>query len=620
MGNGVFKTPKKSVPVEKKQVSPGNATYVDKSNYGTKVSEQVAMTAMSYQDYYARNYDAMEKAGITGEDRVKFAAFHEILATMHKGGKRAIKALQEDGVNWKTSKHLTAADKQYLGYVEKNLDALKEFGISLDASPEEVKQRIKENFGKTGEETIRNAEIMPIHGEIITDKEQLRKGDRVISKDLQEGEMLALRGGNSAATAILYMATFMTCQGVSVEGSRLTLDKFKEVTQTKGEEAFSTSSDERGLKKKGYTNEKIEKLKKSGMFAMGLAMFTKGRFDDISAYYVMQNQLDCSVSLCTNMDYFVEGQADAELQIIGELSITKEESIRDWGGGKQVTVEVFKKGMDGPTGESIYKKIYQTTPITSHDGEFSVTISQEELNKFEAGEYLVSGKHEGDVLEENLVCGSEVTLSVGKAPVKEEPVQKPKIPPLRASVTLFTRRRAEETFTTSEGKEGYRKQRKDRIKFKLGDVERKGFNVACTLYFDEIWETKGPGLKFEHTGSVDGMWTGIGLEMGYQTQIALTKDLKAELETSIGLAGDGKTEFIGTTSGKFVVKDFLAFGANLTKEFEGSLKRLSNRPKQPSVGFTTRVDIGNWTAEIEISDVRSGKPLGQFTIERAFRF
>ncbi|MFH1327651.1 MAG: hypothetical protein ABIH76_02175 [Candidatus Bathyarchaeota archaeon] len=457
MGNGAFKIPEKNREKSLVVKSPPNSVLIEKPSYTNKVIDQVAMTAMSYQDYYARHHDKMKEAGLGEEDQVKFVlvGMHEMMLGLHRGGSRVLGALEKHGADWKN--HLKDYDKQYLQYAEQNLNAL---GIPLNATWPEAKDNLKK-FGKAGNEVIKTAETMPIYGTVITNSEDLQMGDRVLSKDFQDGKVLGLRGGNPTASAILYMATFMTCQGVSVPKSGLDVQKFKETTSSQGNDAFSTSSDERAVKKQyrdKYSDEKLEnkvksrvdELKEKGMFAIGLAMFTKGRFDDLSSFYVLGEQLQCAVSVCAP-ESFVQGQVSDDFAIGGVLSITKEQSAADRGGNKPIHVTIYQKSLEMASG-SAYTHIYEKTPITAHDGGYIATPTKEELNKLNPGEYRVVATYEGQLDGENLSCSSEVSFTVQKAPEKEEEVEKPKLklPQITVSANFSVPRRYMQSFTETQ--------------------------------------------------------------------------------------------------------------------------------------------------------------------------
>ncbi len=591
---------------EVKRLTPPNADLVSKPEYNANVDNQVRMTSESYQDYYAKYHEAMEKAGITGEDKAQFMILaSEALVTAHKGGDRLLKALNEDGKNWKNSKHLKNSDKVFLGYAQKNLGVLKNIGISFENSEQEVKAKIRESFGQMGDYAVRVAEAAPLYGEVITDKEKLQKGDRVLSNPYESGEVFAIRGGNSAATAILYMTTFMTCQGVSVPGA-MSVEKFMEIAKTQGNDAFSTSSDEKGLKKAGVSDDRIEKLKKQGMYAIGLAMFSKGRFDDMSAYYVMQDQLDCTVSVCAMPSSLVQGNAPGDLVIAGGVSIRKEESDVDRGGNKPICVEVFHEG----------EKVYEATPITAPDGTYVVKIPKAEVDKFPHGEYLVSATHDGVTLGEELSCGGETSVTIEKAPVKEKKPEFKGIP-LKVSVTVSPRRRVyrEDLPVNEDGREiGDKQYRSQVFKLKIAKAEgaAQGVSFIVTVNATENWvkKTRSRTSVMNHYEQ--------GWQIGYSKDIPFSEKDKINLEGRLGVMFGESAADGGVLAGMDVAygdpKKLGRFAVTFGTDVGRAIHEALVNPGEISGGVKYMRQLGNLSAEIEVTDLKSKKPYTFFTI------
>ncbi|MFH1448138.1 MAG: hypothetical protein ABIG39_04705 [Candidatus Micrarchaeota archaeon] len=411
MSPAIQKTPeRKQVDLEEMGMVPKMVSSDMKGKYGTLVTNQVRMTALSYQGYYAKNSSLFGKVG--EKDKILLA-----LLGMHKAGKRAVKALEEKGANWRTSGALRKDDKTFIAAAEKHLAELEKAGMSL-SNPEGMLTKMGE-FGKIGEGVIENAEQMPIFGEAraVEDLGNLQKGDRVI--DFGDGVMRTLRGGDVAETAMLYMLTFMTCQGVSVE-------KFKEIANKEGDNAFSDKSDRKFLLKQGMSKSKIDALEKNGMLAKGLAMFTEHRFNEMPGHFSIHANLTCGLSVFATPNTFVEGEAPEKLDVGGNLSITRSDVSVNKEEGQTITVSVMK-GMESPAGE-VYKKVYSTNVTADAEGNYCIDIPKSYLGTLKSGDYLITAGYEGEVLGENLACETQVGLTVEKkAPVKkEQPEKKPK--------------------------------------------------------------------------------------------------------------------------------------------------------------------------------------------------
>ncbi|MEW6328760.1 MAG: hypothetical protein AB1468_01450 [Candidatus Micrarchaeota archaeon] len=407
----------------------------EKGQYTTKVSDQVRMTAVSYQDYFAKHYSEMKDAGMTENEMLMF-----VLVGMHKAGERAEAALKEKGKDWKTSKALRADDLEYVRWAEKYLGALKKVEI----------ETIGDRFGLIGQKALENANLMPIFGEAIAIGEgaSLQKGDRV----LEDGSA-ALRGGDAGATALLYLLTFITCQGKGVE-------EFEKIAKTGGEETFSTSSDRGAIRRQNpkATDEEInaiaENRRKSGLFAQGLAMFTEKRFREMGGYYVVgevgaekvEAKLECGISIGTNPRRFAEGEAREKLVAEGHLSIKMQDIDVSIGGGQTISLAILRKMSDG-----IYKPVYEKAIVTDDKGDYRFELAKNELNskaggeyKFKAGEYAVAVAYQGKVLGQEVECKSQADLTVeGRG--KEAKVGE-KEPPMEVAVNVFVPKKFDWSF------------------------------------------------------------------------------------------------------------------------------------------------------------------------------
>ncbi|MCX6777305.1 MAG: hypothetical protein NT157_00265, partial [Candidatus Micrarchaeota archaeon] len=327
---------------------------------------------------------------------------------------------------------LRADDKSYVDFSEGVLSQLRGVGISFNRPPEEVIRTIKETFGKTGQEIVANARVMPIYGEVITEKGSLQCGDRLLDKLYESESIRALRGGDVAATAILYLTTLCTCQGISVKDFIETAKKWEN-------EAFSSSDDTEGLKKRSMSDADIAREKAAGNFAIGEAMFTPYRHQRTPAYYLLNEQLNCIVALtCDPLNSFIEGKAPRDMEVNGALLITQdaqtekeiaaERSVR-----RPITITLFKKGSESPKGV-IYKPVFSDECKTDRDGCFSTSIPKGVLNDLKKGEYVVEARFEGPVRGENLDCPDKCPFEVVKPTV---PQKKPEKEPMRVYVKYY---------------------------------------------------------------------------------------------------------------------------------------------------------------------------------------
>ncbi len=418
---------------------------IEKGNYNElvkKVSGSTRMTAFSYNDYYLKYYPLMEKLGMSEKDKFVFMS----LLGMHKASGRAIAALETDGINWRNSTKLSASDKFYINFAEDRFKELETKGISLDTPLGEVLEKTEKGYGPIGQRIVEYARLMPIFGKVVevNEKNPPQEGDVVFV--FKDGRMRAIRDANVGATVMLLLVTSMTCQGKTVE-------QFEKIAKNSTEDTFSESSDYNALKKKGYSDEKIETIKRQKMFSEGAMMFTEGRFDDmlkgVSNVYVAGAQLSCEVTLCANLDRFVEGKPE-EIQLDGYLTImrgklpvtpsdehpTMKIAIRSKTTALKPVYDKATKTWKEVEPEPIYTV---QVPIDKATGEFSLTLTKKKLEELglKAGQVTISADYEseGKVLGERVACGSWVPLNVEKQEIKISEEKKPK---LQIGITLWT--------------------------------------------------------------------------------------------------------------------------------------------------------------------------------------
>ncbi|MFH1470869.1 MAG: carboxypeptidase-like regulatory domain-containing protein, partial [Candidatus Micrarchaeota archaeon] len=430
-----------------------NAIKYPKPDYTTHVEDQEEITAMSYQEYYALHKDKIDQ--ITGDNKSEKLS---ILAAFHKAGKRAEKALNTRGANWRESDALRDDDKHYIEVFEKNLALLESKGISLKGDAEQVLSTIKETFGKTGEEIVTKSRRMPIFDRVILKEEELECGDRLLDKRYENNSIRGLRGGDARDTAILHLLTTMTGQGVSDTGSQFeNFDVFTKATVEAGRAAFSESDDTLGLKKRNVPDGEIEKEKQEGNFAIGSHMFTQRRHEETPTYYLLAEQLDCVISLSSDCLEFTRGKAPKKFSVDGVLSITQQQSEIERGINKMVHIT-----LQNEAGE----ELHTATPITNRDGNFSYVIPKNVLNSLGPGNYTITARFKGQIRAEELDCPNEVPLKVNEPPPRPPPIMAPKKEPLQVYATRYSPRRSMDSETNT-----YEEKREILRSDKLKDIE-----------------------------------------------------------------------------------------------------------------------------------------------------
>lgn len=604
-------------------LKPENLIAGGKGNYGVKVSDQVKMTGLSDHDYYAKHNFEMKDANLSEKDKMLF-----LLLGMHKAGERAEEALREaveKGVDWKTSSALREDDKKYLEYAGRYLDALGRMGISSDKPAEEVIKNIKDNFGKIGEEIAKNAEMMPIFGEVIEikgpeDMTKLQKGDRILDYVFEDGSMRALRGGDMGATALLYLTTFLTCQGVSAE-------RFKEIANSKGDDAFSTSSDEHVLVQRGYTAERIKQLREEGMIARGGTMFTEHRFKEMSGYYTVgeveekkeeaEVKVTCGMWVNANPGRFVEGEALENLVIKGGLSIKIQGVDKvDSGGGQTVSLAISRKEkVKSPTGEDTYMKIYEAPALTTDSyGNFSVEIKKEDIKdrkKWKAGEYVVDVRYKGSQFGEEIDCSNQTTIIIdekGKAKVdKERPIE------IMASVVLPRKTDWKLTGPYKNNPHLYQwaetPPETKIYNLELGQIH--GFGVRGTMMFTTTKTkvtTSSGKTEFPELGEKGKKETSIGAQLVYN--LPLFKD-RFKVRTGWLFAKEAKVPMVG------VQAQFPLFGStekwgraslDIGNDLGAAVENMVRNMSHPvSHGFGYMYDVKSMRFKFDILDPFSEK-------------
>ncbi len=603
----------------KLNLTPEKVTAIEKGQYTTKASDQVRMTALSYQDYFAKHYLKMKDAGMSENEMLLF-----VLLGMHKAGERAEAALKEKGKDWKTSKALRSDDLEYVKWAETYLNGLKKSGISLEKPADEILKTISERFGLIGQKAVEDAKLMPIFGDVVTIEkgEDLQKGDRVYVSD--DGSVTAVRGGDAGKTALLYLLTFITCQGKGVE-------EFEKVAKTGGEETFSDSSDRGAIRRQNpkATDEEInaiaENRKKSGLFAQGLAMFTEKRFKEMSGYYVVgdvgaekvEAKLECGITVeKVNPRRFAEGEAKEKLVVEGHLSIKMKDVDVNIGGGQTISLVIFKKVSDG-----VYKPIHEQAWTTDDKGNYSFELGIEELNKkvagdykFGAGEYAVVAAYRGKVLGQEVVCESpEAYFSVeGKG--SEVKVGEKELP-MEIAVGVFMPKK----FDWSVGRYGktdlyeLKKPKTEIYQFDLGPfsfvkgndtfaelMRRLSVRGTMIVTTTETKVTAPDGTEIPELAEKGKKKTAFGAQFVYHLP-----PIQEDFVIRAGRMFTKKsTPLLGIESGFWGDrKKWGRFGAEFGTDVGAALQNILSDMSHPvSYGFWYRKDIKNASLRLEITD------------------
>lgn len=435
-----------------------DATLVTKPAYTTSVPSQITITGMHFQDYYARYArEASVLQSNPAEVTVNMLLMHEVLLGLHKAGGRTLRAIEQDGANWKDSSALNPMDRNYMDVAERRLrelsgqrlSELENLGISFEAArsnPQAVMNRILDSFGSEqgslGREIINTARMMPIYCEVVRQEKDLQCGDRLLDRKSGDGSIYALRGadeGDAAATAITYLVTTLTCQGPG-----LRIERAMQLAREKGPDAFENSSDENWIRnlyknpdfirssglmtltdaqRARLAEERIAELEGEGMIARGAAMFTEARHNSTPNYYILQSheivapQLSCLVVVSANQDRIVRGNPLLPMVVTAGLSIADSNGAPENSADKPMTVSLSRKEQDGTLTE-----VFRTTACTDGNGQAAVTIPAPVLNAQGEGNYRILAAFSGKIRGEALDCSAMAPLAIlAEPPASKEP-------------------------------------------------------------------------------------------------------------------------------------------------------------------------------------------------------